>query len=223
MPGIELAGIRQDLIRALGLSVYVLAVVLATKPLYHHMRRRGLPHNVAVYYNRKAIHIFAGGMVALLTPLMFHEPLVPLIMALALGTLLYTARKTGKLMYWFQTAENAYEVNFTIAWGISVFLLWILTENPKLSVLPALFIAFGDGVTGIVRNTLFAKRTKHWAGNLAMLAVVVPIGYFYAGLLGVAAALAATFVERYEFPPIDDNMLIATSSTIILLLPYIRV
>ncbi len=218
---VDAAYLKGDFMRALLLSFYVLIIIYVTKPVYEYLRKRGLPHNVAIYYNRKIIHVFAGGVIAVLTPFLFHSPIVPLIMALALGGFLYYWRRTGKLLYWFQTRENAFEVNFTIAWGLSVFLLWIITDNPKISVVPAVFIAFGDGITGVVRNALFARRTKHWAGNLAMLAVVLPLGYFFAGLLGAVAGAVAAFVERYEFPPIDDNILIAFSSTAVLLAPML--
>ncbi len=203
---------------ALPLAVWSLAVVYGTKPLYHRMRRRGLPHNVAVYYNRKIIHSAAGGVVALLTPFVFREPVIPAISAFLLGAFLLHARRSGRLMYWFQVPENSYEVNFTIAWGLSLLILWPIL-GPKLAVLPALFIAFGDAVTGVVRNTLFKRRTKHWAGNVAMLAVAAPLGYAYGGLLGAVAGLIASVVERYEFPPIDDNLLIALASLAVLVAP----
>ena len=206
-----------ELLIAIILGIYVLVIVYGTKFLYDYLRRRGLPHNVAVYYIRKIIHMTAGGVVALLAPIFFSSPLVPFAMALALGGFLYAARATGRLMYWFQTEENAYEVNFTIAWGVGILLLWLATGDPKVAVLPALFIAFGDAVTGIIRNAVFAKRTKHWYGNLGMALATVPIGYAYAGLLGVVAAVIASVVERYEYPPLDDNVLIVLASTFVLL------
>lgn len=214
---IEWAAAPGDLLKSIPLAAMVLAVVYATKPLYHRMRARGLPHNVAVYYNRKIIHAAGGGLVALLVPYIFREPLIPALMAFLLGGFLWYMRRSGRLMYWFQVPENSYEVNFTLAWGASLLILWPLLGSARLAVIPALFIAFGDAVTGVVRNTLFARRTKHWVGNLAMLAVVAPLGYAYGGLPGLAAGIVASFVERYEFPPVDDNLLIALSSLIILL------
>jgi len=59
-------------------------------------------------------------------------------------------------MYWFQVPENMYEVNFVLAWGLSIALLWVLTRSLFLSVLPPLLISFGDAATGVVRNTLFS-------------------------------------------------------------------
>ncbi len=205
---------------ALVLLVYVLAIVGITKVLYDMMRRRGLPHNVAVYYNRKIIHIFAGGVVALLVPELFTTPTIPLALALLLTVFVYIPHRTGKLMYWFQVEDNMFEVNFTLMWGIAVFLLWMLFQNPYIAIVPPAFMAFGDAATGVVRNALFKRRTKHWIGNIAMAVVTIPLGYIYAGLPGALAGALASFVERYEFPPIDDNVLITLTSIAVLMVWY---
>jgi len=202
---------------AIALLAYVMAVVVGTKALYDIMRRHGLPHNVAVYYNRKAIHVLAGGVVALLVPLLFSEPWIPFVLALVLALLTYIPHRVGRLMYWFQTEDNMYEVNFCIMWGFSLLILWLLTGDPRVAVFPALLISFGDAVTGIVRNMLFGRRTKHWAGNIAMAALVVPLGFLWLGVWGALAGLIASIVERYEFPPVDDNTLIPLASLAILL------
>ncbi len=213
---IDWDAVPRDLAASIPLAGLVALVLYATRPLYHYMRARGLSHRAAVYYNRKVIHAAAGGVVTLLVPYVYREPLAPAAMAFLLGGILALQRRRGRLMYWFQVPENSYEVNFTLAWGASLLVLWPLL-GPRLAVLPAIFIAFGDAVTGIVRNTLFSRRVKHWAGNLAMLAVTAPLGYAYGGLPGVLAALTASVVERYEFPPIDDNILIALASLLVLL------
>ncbi len=209
--------IKNELVIASILAIYVILVVYGTKLTYNYFSRKGLPHNVAVYYNRKIIHMAAGGFVAILVPFIFNSPIIPFLMAFALGGFLYYWHWKNRLLYWFQTKENMFEVNFTIAWGISLLLLWLITGDPKIAVVPAMFIAFGDAITGIIRNAVFAKRTKHWYGNLGMLLVVVPLGYIYAGYYGAIAGIISSIVERYEFPPVDDNLLIALSSTLILL------
>ena len=86
-------------------------------------------------------------------------------------------------------------------------------------------MAFGDGVTGIIRNKMFKKRTKSAWGNVGMAALCLPLGY-YVGTLsdpqipiwGLISGLVASIVERYEFGPIDDNVLIVVFSTIVLLI-----
>ena len=112
--------------------------------------------------------------------------------------------------------------------GLSVYALWTYSNEPWLAVLPAFFMAFGDGVTGIIRNKLFARRTKSAWGNLGMAIVCLPAGYIVGASLspaipiwGLLSGAVASFVERYEFGPIDDNVLIVIASSIVLLLGMI--
>lgn len=205
-----------DAPEALLLTLYVLLIVFSSKAIYDFLRRRGEPHNVAVYYVRKFIHVFAGGVVALATPLVFESSITPLILGISMAAFLAAARIV-KPLYWFQVPENHYEVNFALAWGASITLLWILLGDPYKAVVPAVFISFGDAATGVVRNAIFKRRTKHWLGNLAMLIVTLPLGFILAGAPGVLAAIVASVIERYEFGRIDDNVLITLSSTAVLL------
>lgn len=207
------------------LSGYATAVTLGTKISYDYMRKKGLEHNVAVYYNRKIIHMFAGGVVVILVPFVFSSPWMPLVAGIILTVFTYIPHKTGKILYWFQTKENMYDVNFCLMWALTVFLIWYVVGTPWIAIIPPLFMAFGDGITGIVRNTVFKKRTKHPLGNLFMVLVCIPLGYYFAGIVGIAlwgvlAAIVASIVERYEFGPIDDNILITVSATTVLLIGY---
>jgi len=211
------SGLVRELAIATVLAIYVLGVVYGVRFLYEAIRRRGSPHSVAVYYTRKAIHSLAGGVIALLVPHLFSTPEIPLLMAFLLGGFLWYHHRGDRLLWWFQTRENMYEVSFTIGWGVSLWVLWRATGDPMLAVVPALFIAFGDSVTGVVRNKLFGRRTKSWWGNLAMLPVTVCLGFAYAGLAGLVAGVIAAFVEHYEFPPLDDNILVALASMLVLL------
>ena len=209
----------KDLLIAFFLFIYILIIVMiVTKQLYKYMINRGLPKNVAVYYNRKIIHITSGGLIGFLTPAIFAEPFTPFIFSIILAFITLYPHLTGNLLEWFQTKDNLYEVNFCIAWGSSVLILWIMLNNPWISILPALFVSLGDAATGIVRNTLFRKRTKHWIGNIAMAAVTAPLGYIFAGISGVIAGVAASIIERFEYKIIDDNILIVLISTLILLI-----
>ncbi|MBC7120494.1 MAG: dolichol kinase [Candidatus Methanosuratus sp.] len=203
---------------ALAMLAYLMFIVYSTKWVYAKLRARGMEHNIAVYYNRKIIHMFGAGVLTLLFPLFFTGMTIPMILVAVIAVLTYLPHKTGKMLYWFQMKENAYEVNFTIAWGFVIGFSWLIFGDPIYGVVTALFMAFGDAITGVVRNALFKKRTKHWVGNVAMLMVCLPIGYFYAGLAGVVAAIVASIVEHFEFNPIDDNVLIAISSLITLII-----
>jgi len=201
------------------LLIYVLLVLLVTKYIYHAMRSLGINHNVAAYYNRKVIHVLAGGVVALLVPHLFSSPLIPTLFALGLAILTYIPHRTGKLMYWFQVKDNMYEVNFCIAWALGLLVLWLLLGNPAYAIVPLAFMSFGDAVTGIIRNTIYRKRTKSWIGNLGMALVTSIIGLYYAGYVGLAAAVLASFVEHFEIPPLlDDNALITVVTAATLLI-----
>ncbi|WP_062662768.1 hypothetical protein [Aeropyrum camini] len=197
------------------LALYVMLVVIpVSRRLHSALVKRGVGEESSRYYVRKFIHVAAGGVVALLVPVLFTSPLLPTLAALTLAALLLALH--GRLS-WFQVSDNMYDVNFNIAWGASMAALWCYTGDPWIAVLPALFISFGDAATGIVRNLLFGRRTKHWLGNVAMAAVSIPIGVAIAGWIGLAAALVSSAVERVEAGAIDDNILIALSSSLVIL------
>lgn len=223
---ITLESIIRDSMIATILVVYILIVVwFVTRRLYNYMINRGIKHNVVVYYNRKLIHISTGGLASIIVAYFFKEPLVPLIMAAFLGIIVYIPHRKKKLLYWFQTEDNMFEVHFCFAWGISLFILWTLFnevfQDPYASfkaVLPAIFISFGDAVTGIARNYVFGKRTKHWIGNIFMAITMIPLGYLLASIPGLVAAIIASIVERVEIGNIDDNIVIPAATVVILIL-----
>ena len=188
------------------------------------MIKRVHKKEIAIYYNRKLIHIFAGGIVVLLVPFVFTSPWYPLLAGAILTVVMYILHKSGKLLFWFQNKDDLNDVTFCFMWGLAIFVLWQILGNPWIAIIPPAFIAFGDGITGIVRNLAFHERKKHPIGNIYMIGVCIPIGYFFASwsnieglaIWGVIAAVVASFFERYEFGPIDDNILITVSATIIL-------
>ena len=51
-----------------------------------------------------------------------------------------------------------------------------------------------------------------------MAAVSIPIGYIYVGPVGALAA-AASVVEHFEWPPIDDNITVPVVALAIMVLP----
>ncbi|MCE4604520.1 MAG: dolichol kinase [Aeropyrum sp.] len=219
MPACGLAPARPALeaLYALLLALYVVFVVVpVSRTLYRLLESRGVASDRAVYYTRKFIHIAAGGVSAILTPILFTTPLIPLAASTAMAAYLYFRHTRGK-MGWFQTGRDMYDVSFNIAWGLSIAVLWCVTGDPWLSILPALFISLGDGVTGIVRNALVYRRSKHWSGNVAMMLVSIPLGYLIAGWPGALAGLVSSIVERLEVGPLDDNIIIALTSTAIIL------
>ena len=199
-------------------SWVIFVATILTKSLYERMKNRGLKHNVAVYYNRKVIHILTGGFVATIVPFVFRTSFFPFVMAMLLSVFTYMPHKIGKLMYWFQTDDNMYEVSFSIMWGTMITLGWITSGgNFWFGVLPVLFMSVGDAITGIVRNTLYKKRTKSWWGNIAMASFSMFVGAVLGGA-GILAGAMASLVEHFEFSPIDDNITVPSVSFLILLL-----
>jgi len=191
------------------LFIWVLIVVIPlTKFTYNVMVKKGTTHIKAVYYNRKIIHILAGGVVSIMIPLLgYTTPLtiIPMLVLLFLAT--YIPHKTGKLLYWFQDPDNINEVNFVIMWGAVMITSWVVFKDWVYGVVPVAFMSFGDGITGIVRNALYNKRNKSWFGNLAMAVVTVPVGQIVLGLPGAFAGLVASIVEHFEIhSKIDDNI-----------------
>ncbi len=201
-----------EIIWTIILFIWVMIVVQPlTLTFYKWAKKRGIKENKIIYYNRKIIHMLAGGLVALLVPFLFETPLLPFTLAMVLAVLTYIPHKTGKLMYWFQVEDNMYEVNFCIMWGTVIAASWIIFGMNQQAywygVVPVAFMAFGDAVTGLVRNMMYGKRTKSWYGNLAMLAVTVPIGAAVIGLPGAVAGILSSIVEHFEIPGIiDDNI-----------------
>jgi phytol kinase len=188
-----------------------------TRWTYRKMVSLDMPHHVAVYYNRKIIHILAGGVVAVLVPFIFKTftPILALVGVLSVGN--YLPHRLKRLNYWYQVEENMYEVHFIIMWGL-VMGLGFLLDNVMMAVLPILFMSVGDGVTGIVRNALFRRRTKSWWGNLAMAAFCIPAGFMLQGVFGGLAGALASVVEKFEFGPIDDNITVPLSGFLVLLI-----
>ena len=68
-----------------GFCLYAGAVLFLTKLSYNLMIKKGLKQGVSVYYNRKILHIFVGGAIAIAVPFIFTNPIYPLCMALTLA------------------------------------------------------------------------------------------------------------------------------------------
>ena len=203
--------------------VYGLFIIFGTKWVFEFMMARNMKENVAIYYNRKILHMFCGGLIGAMAPSILSEPIYALYIGIVFTVITYIPYYTGHLLYWVQTKDNKNDVNFCFMAGVSVYIIWELLGDPYLAIMPLLFMAFGDGVTGIARNIKFGYRTKNPIGNVFMAIVCIPMGYYLGDLSnpalpiwGVIAAIVATFVERYEFGPIDDNILITVSATIVL-------
>jgi dolichol kinase len=178
-------------------------LLVASRWLYNYVLKKGWDSGRGTYLGRKFVHIFGAGVVAVTLPFEFHEPYFPFAFAMLLALLTYILHRTNHLLYWFQDPANYSETYFALTWGAAVLVTWIFDRTFLLAVVPTLFMAWGDGVTGVVRDLIYKKRTKAWEGSLAMLLVCIPVGTLM-GIAGIVAGVAATAVERCEF--IDDNI-----------------
>lgn len=208
----------QEIIYAIILLLWVSFVTFfITKSIYNAMLNKGIEKNVAVYFNRKIIHVLAGGLVAILVPILFSDFLIPFILGLILAIALYIPHKTKRLFYWFQDPSNYFEVHFCIMWSLLLALGWIIFKNPWYAIVPILFMSIGDAATGFVRNAIYKRRTKSWIGNLAMGIVCIPIGSII-GIPGIIAGIISSIVEHFEFKYIDDNITVPLVSFFIIYL-----
>ncbi|MEC7255792.1 MAG: hypothetical protein VXV76_04195, partial [Candidatus Thermoplasmatota archaeon] len=169
--------------------------------------------------------MLAGGVPIIAAPLVFDNPVWVLLGGVLGSIALATTHVLDKRLWWMQTEQNMNDATFALMLGISVYVIWEYSNEPWLAVLPSLFMAFGDGVTGIIRNKMFKRRTKSAWGNVGMAALCLPLGYFIGTLAepeiplwGLLSGLVASVVERYEFGPIDDNVLIVIFSSLVLFL-----
>ncbi len=211
-----MVNIYHDLIITIPLFIWVIFVVkYFSRRVYELAVKNGYPPESATYFGRKAIHIFASGLVALSLPFLFKEPFLPFLSALILALYTYLPHRKKQLYQWFQAKDNIREVNFCLMWGLVILIGWFFDKSFWLGVIPALFMSFGDGITGIVRNLKYKKRTKAWEGSLAMFIVCVLIAGLKMGLAGIIAALTATLFEKFEF--VDDNISVPFTSFLILL------
>jgi phytol kinase len=135
-----------ELALVLGAWVLFVAVVLTRWTYGPPSRRFG--HMRAVYFDRKIIHVLAGGLVAVLVPF-FSSWVVPTGAALVIALFLYIPHKTGRLLWWFQDPDNMYEVSFAVMWALAVALGWGVLGDWRLGLVPALLWRWGTRPRGL--------------------------------------------------------------------------
>ena len=205
-----------DFLITIPLLLWVFFVMkVVSRWIYDFAVKKGYPPQSATYFGRKAIHILASGIASLLVPILYKEPILPFLSAIVLAIYTYLPHKKNKLQQWYQTKDNTKEVNFSIMWGISILVGWYFDRTFWLGVIPVLFMSFGDGITGIIRNIRYKKRNKGWEGSLGMFIVCILIGSRM-GFAGIIAAIFATIVEKSDL--IDDNISVPVVSLLILII-----
>jgi len=180
------------------------------------------------YISRKIGHIF-GGLAFLVGILWLTAPVaVALASALSLGLIL--------LRFWQPTVlrgvggsgrPHAYaELTYPIAGTLSLAIGWLWLGDRWLALVPILFMAFGDSVTGMVRSVVYGREVKGNWGSVAMLTVCLAVGVLYQPYwVSAAGAVTATAAERLS--PIargwvDDNWVIIATSLLAMAQPLLR-
>ncbi|MFH1646615.1 MAG: hypothetical protein ABID71_02840 [Chloroflexota bacterium] len=176
------------------------------------------------YLSRKIGHM-AGGTALLLCALLYDSWIWPLILAAGFTALLLGARIIRNSL--FRGVGGAgrpvafAEVWFPAVSTVSIAVGWVWLGDKWLAILPALFMAYGDAVTGLTRSVIYKREFKGNMGSVAMLGACLLLAWcFYRPLwIGVAGAVVATLAER--FTPMskgfwDDNWTIVLSSLLVM-------
>ena len=179
--------------------------------------------HIEQYISRKVGH-GVGGMAFLLCVFLFSSPWWPLILAITFTLLLGGARQlkpnTFRGVGGTGRQHALAEIFFPAAGTISIAVGWAWLGSPWLAVVPILFMAWGDMLTGLVRSQLYKREVKGSWGSVAMLVVCLLVAYFFTPYwIGAAGAIVATLAER--FTPLskgiwDDNWTIVLSSLLVM-------
>jgi len=199
--------------------VLIVGAVLVGLYLANYFYDKG----VEQYISRKVGH-GVGGMGLLLCAFLFSSPWWPVILAGGFTILLSGARLVRPGLFRGVGGSGRQhalaEIFFPAASTISLGIGWGWLGEPWLAIVPILYMAWGDMLTGIIRSRIYGREMKGNLGSVAMIIVCLIIAYFFKPYwIGAVGALIATLVER--FTPLskgiwDDNWTIVLSSLLIM-------
>jgi len=198
---------------AVMLGLYISNLIYDSGALQHHV-------------SRKLGHL--GGCVAfLLAPFLFSSFVWPFILTTGFTALLLYAR--WKRPHSFRGTGGSgrpqalAEVHFPAVGIVLIGVLWGMFDQPWLAIVPLLYMAGGDSITGLVRNRLYSVERKDNWGSLAMLGVCLLFAYFIQPYwIGLTGAIVAVLAERFSPTNrvVDDNLLIPLFSGVSMALLY---
>ena len=156
---------------------------------------------VPQYISRKIGH-FSGGLGFLLCALLFNSGWWLFGITAAFFIMLFGARfvkpdtfrgvggtgRAGPVMA---------EVYFPLAALPVIGIGWVWLNQPVIAVACLLFMAWGDGVTGIIRSQIYGKAVKGIWGSVAMLiaCLVIAWAFIQPFWIGAVGAVVATVTE----------------------------
>jgi dolichol kinase len=192
-----------EVFNALWLTLYNASIILYfSREVYEKFGR---------YVARKTIHLLSAGISLILCPFLFSDLFFPLLLA-GLMILFTVFGHAKNFLRWFQERENYADVYFTIACTLLLALFW--NYNLWIGILSCLFMAWGDGVTGLVRYVVYKRRTKGIWGNIAMLILCTVLGYLLLGQIGLVGGAFSSILEKFE--KVDDNLSVPLGSALVM-------
>lgn len=176
-------------------------------------------YGVPQYISRKVGH-GVGGVAYLLSALMFPHPWYPLILSGGFTLLLGVARllrpSTFRGVGGSSRKHALAEIWFPLAGTLALAVGWAWLGSPWLAVVPILFMAWGDMLTGLIRAKVYGKEVKGNWGSVGMLITCLLVAYlFHPYWMAAIGALVATATEKYSGLSktwVDDNYTIIVSS-----------
>ena len=173
---------------------------------------RGIPH----YVSRKIGH--AAGGLSFLAAFMFLSSVWSMVLAAAFGAILYSAHWLRPNAFRGVGGTGRSSTAMAEIWFVWVavpvtFVSWYWLHRPEIAVASLLFMAWGDGVTGLVRARIYHRPVKGWWGSLAMLFVCLALSFafihpFWVGATASVLAVAAEYLcgDSGSIRWADDNL-----------------
>ena len=196
-------------------TIVVLAGLFAANAIYDG----GVPQ----YVSRKVGHII-GGIAFIIGVSLFSSALWPLTLSALFGLLLFGTRilrpKTFRGVGGSGRDKKTYsEVWFALVAVPIIGIAWLYLDRPLIALAALLFMAWGDGVTGLVRAGVYNRAVKGLWGSAAMLVVCMIIAWalvrpFWIGAIAAGVAVVAEWVfgDAGIVKWADDNWAVALLS-----------
>ena len=199
-----------ELLKATLFSAFVVSALFASNLLYDKTKN--------FVYSRKLAHSLVG--VAVLSTLwLFDSPVVPLVLSLVI-LVVFIATHTREVFYGVAQKGRLSEVYFAASCAVCFAAWWVV--DPKIAVASTLFLAWGDGVTGLVRwwtDKRHAKTLSGTAANLvACLLIALLVTPYWVGVVGAMVAVVLEHlcgdVGRIKW--LDDNLAMPLGALVVI-------
>ena len=206
-------------------SLLVVGIVLAGLWLSNAVYDRRVPH----YVSRKVGHGI-GGLAFLVGITVFSSAWWPIILAALFGVVLLAAhlwRPQLSRGVGGNGRDGSIFAEVWFAWVAVpvVGIAWLWLDRPEVALASLLYMAWGDGITGLVRAGVYRRAVKGLWGSAAMLVTCLLISGallrpFWIGALASLAAVAVewAFGDTGVFRWADDNWAVPLASMGVILL-----